>query len=123
MANEYFTDEDMNEMAAEARLDRPADPMEDDLESVSRKYHEAMAKFQVAHHSAKEEAVANRQCYSLVMIGGKACDPELELRIAELEGMKEQAMEHIRTISKARTAKVMLHHMGQRFFVSPLSHD
>jgi hypothetical protein len=106
-----FDDTDLWQMASEARLDRPTDPMQDDIESAARMYHRKMAEFQMAHQEAKQEAVANRQCYCMVMIGDRACDPALELRLSELDGYKEQAIGHLKQICTCHMAGILAHYL------------
>jgi hypothetical protein len=122
MANDTYDDSDMWQSASDARLDRPKDPMMDDVETVQRGDHRAMAELALAHQEAKEEVMNNRNISCMVMIGGKACDPELELRLSELEGQKEQAYTQIKKLCAVKLAGVLAHHLGKSFHVSTLSH-
>jgi hypothetical protein len=103
-----FSNEDLWQMATEAP--QPATPIQDDMESVLRIYHKKMAELALAHHEEKDRALSERHIHCMVMINGKACDPELELRLAELEGFKEQAIMQMKRICAMQMASVLLHH-------------
>lgn len=122
MANDTYTDQELWESAADARADRPKDPMMDDVESVQSKYHEAMAQVALAHQEEKERLEENRNINCVVMINGQACDPELELRRAELEGYKEEAYKNIKRICAIKLAGVLAHHLGKTYHVSQHHH-
>lgn len=106
-----FDDSELWQMAADAALDRPENPLHDDLETEQRIFHRHMAELALQHYEEVQRAIENRQCYAFVMINGKACDPELELRLSELEGLKEQAIERMKGVLAMRTASILVHHL------------
>lgn len=105
-----FTQADMHLMALDASLDSPDDPMLDDLLSANKKYHREMAQYAVKHQRLKEHARQQRNSYALVLIGGEYCDPELDLRLAELEGKKEEERQKMLEVYRHRMDCILSHY-------------
>ena len=122
MVNDIFDDSDLIEMASEARLDRPKDPMMDDLETVSRSFHKAMCELALLHQAEKERARVEHSCHALVSIRGEYVDPELELRIAELDGFRDEVVINLKGLCAKQTADVLAYHLGKTFHVSQFHH-
>lgn len=106
-----YDDQELNDIAAEARLDRPTDPLQDDVLCVQSLYHKNVAAFQLAHQEAKEEAEANTVCICPVIIDGRVYNPELKNRLAELEILKVQALAHMKRICAVQMAGVLCHYL------------
>ena len=122
MATDTFDDRELWDMANEASLDRPADPMMDDVETVQRGYHKAMAELALAHQEARENLFNQRQIYAMAIIKGECCDPELDLRMAELEGCKQEAQANIKRVCAVKLASVLAYHLSKSFHISPTTH-
>jgi hypothetical protein len=122
MANDTFDDSDLWQMASDAALDRPADPLHDDLETISRSFHKAMCELALLHQAEKERARVEHSCHALVMIGGEYIDPELDLRIAELDGFRDEAVINLKGLCAKRTADVLIYHLGRTFHISKPNH-
>jgi hypothetical protein len=105
-----FSDEDLWDMASDAALDHGT-PLQDDTESVMRPFHRRMADLANRHHQAKQHLLATRQCFTMVLIGGKACDPELDLRLSELQGKKELIQFRYEEERDAAMRPVLDHHV------------